>query len=165
MGYLGSPAPDKGLRYLLAAWKTLNYPDAVLVLAGPGTEQLAPMVRHFGGGNVHLRGWVPDVSDFYNSISLYVQPSASEGFGIEVVEAMAHGRPVICSDGAGAAAFVHASVPARDAGKIATAIDVFRSAPRHLLESQSDIMLKQAELLTWPRIRERYVALWRSVLV
>ena len=109
VGYLGSPAPDKGLRYLLAAWKQLNeqhpeaYREAVLVLAGPGTEQLAGMVRAFGGGNVVLRGWVRDVSDLYGGISLYVQPSATEGFGIECVEAAAHGRPVICSDGAGAA--------------------------------------------------------------
>lgn len=168
VGYLGSPAPDKGLRYLLAAWRQLNeehpeaYREAVLVLAGPGTEQLARMVRHFGGGNVVLRGFVPDVSDFYNSISLYVQPSATEGFGIEVVEAMAHGRVALCSDGAGAASEVPFTVPSRDAGALANAIERFRNRPdwKPHPEQTRGVWCTR----TWPRIREQYVYLWRSVL-
>lgn len=161
VGYLGSPSPDKGLRYLLAAWKALNYPRAVLALAGPGTEQLAPMVRHFGGGNVVLKGWVRDVSDFYNSISLYVQPSATEGFGIEVVEAMAHGRATICSRGAGAADVAPLAVAPRDAERLAVAIAAERHAAEH---GEHPAALLDVSALTWPRIRERYAALWREVL-
>src|SRR5439155_1645283 len=92
------------VRYLLQAWKRLNYKDAVLILAGRDStsDWVAGLIREYGGGNIRLMGWVKDVADFYNSISVLVQPSCSEGFGIEVLEAMSYSRLVICSDGAGA---------------------------------------------------------------
>ena len=55
-------------------------------------REVVPLIRHVGGGNIYLRGAVEDVSEVYDNCSLFVQPSASEGFGIEVLEAMAHGR-------------------------------------------------------------------------
>jgi glycosyltransferase involved in cell wall biosynthesis len=75
VGYLGQVGPDKGIIYLLQAWKKLNYPDARLLLAGRGTEDLVPIIRKYGGGNIQIMGFVRDVSDFYNSCTVYVQPS------------------------------------------------------------------------------------------
>jgi len=169
VGYLGATGADKGLRYLLAAWKQLNeqnpeaYRDAVLMLAGPGTEHLAGMVRAFGGGSVVLRGYVKDVSDFYNAISLYVQPSATEGWGIEVVESMAHGRVAVCSKGAGAADSALVAVEPRSADAIAHQIDAYRHNDA-ALSTHSQFVLTLAEKLKWQAVRERYVATWREVL-
>lgn len=78
VGYLGScGAPDKGLIYLLQAWKRLSYPDATLILAGHDSISgyVRDLIEVHGGGNIELRGWMQNVSDFYNSISLLVQPS------------------------------------------------------------------------------------------
>ena len=44
---------------------------------------------------------VDNVGKMYNSCSVYVQPSVTEGFGIPVLEAMAYARPVIVTEGAG----------------------------------------------------------------
>ena len=100
-GNLGSLLPDKGFVYLLKAWNKLNYKDATLLIAGSHSKQ--PWVREFitqhGGGNIQCIGWIKDVSDFYDNISLYIQPSVSEGFGIEVLEAMCMEDHVICSEG------------------------------------------------------------------
>lgn len=162
VGYLGSFGPDKGVRYLLEAWKKLNYQDAVLVLAGKdsGTDFAKQLVQRVGGGSVHFWGWVDNPSDFYNSLSLYVQPSATEGFGIEVLEAMAHGRPVLCSRGAGAQDVVIDSMrfdPCNVDG-LADAISAVRAG----WQGESEQYQKVASEFTWSKVRQQYINLWRE---
>ncbi len=171
-GYLGSFGADKGVRYLLEAWKKLNYTDATLILAG--RDSTSSWARHlidcFGGGNIQLRGWVDNPSDFYNSLSLYVQPSATEGFGIEVTEAMAHDRPVICSLGAGAADVVPmlgGLVSACSSDSIAQQIDAVRNEETWVKEAgagtQSSLWRRAAENCTWDKVRALYVQTWSEL--
>ena len=168
VGYLGSYGPDKGVRYLLEAWKKLNYRDAVLLLAG--RDSTSPfvqwMVNVFGGGNITMLGWQENVSDFYNQLSLYVQPSASEGWGCEVTEAKAHGRLVICSDGAGAADCVGqwATVPACNADAIAGMIDQWRGVSPDAWADAQVRMREEAKEYEWSIIRERYKQLWKGLI-
>ena len=103
VGYLGGLGPDKGVTYLVDAWVQLGWDDARLVIAGEGSQHWGPFIQtRTGKGRFVLLGYVPDVATFYNAISVYCQPSIAEGWGIEVVEAMSYGRPVIVSTGAGA---------------------------------------------------------------
>lgn len=171
VGYLGAVGPDKGLAYLLMAWKKLNYPDADLVIGGreSRSEFVHRLVQAFGGGNISLAGWVENVSDFYNAISLYVQPSVTEGFGIEVLEAMAHGRPALCSTHAGAADVAHDlwKFPPADANALAGAIDGYKKQFPLLSETWSrgtNPWVERAGMFTWDKVRERYIALWRELL-
>lgn len=174
-GYLGAYGPDKGVRYLMEAWKRLNYKDATLILAG--RDSTHPFVRQmwerFGGGNVRFWGWVDDVTDFYNAVSVYVQPSITEGFGIEVLEAMAHGRPVLCSDGAGAKDVVPSAgrvIPAGDVNALAEAIEKDRQAFEYYWnEAQKGVVSAAfraaAEDYSWDKVRAKYKELWRELLV
>ena len=169
VGYMGSFGPDKGVRYLLEAWKVLGYRDALLVLAG--SDSTTPfgyhMVERFGGGSICLSGWMDNVADFYNSISLLVQPSATEGFGLEVVEALACGRPVLCSEGAGAVDLVPEEwkFPACDAKALARKIDVAKgvlscNVGQEWYEGWRD----RARECKWGKIRKRYVDLWKGLI-
>ena len=187
VGYLGScGAPDKGLIYLLQAWKQLNYKDAVLVLGG--SDSTSPWARHlintYGGGNIWCKGWIRDVADFYNEITLYVQPSVSEGFGIEVLEAMSYGRPVICSKGAGASDVVYDAMKfnagdvdglvrqiswSRAMIFVDTAAAPIASGGPHLNMIGSGLLnteciRQRAADYTWDKVKARYVALWKSLL-
>jgi glycosyltransferase involved in cell wall biosynthesis len=171
VGYLGQIGADKGVRYLLEAWKKLNYRDAVLLLAGSQSTSpfMRQLIHQFGGGNIQLMGWVKDVADFYNSISVYVQPSVTEGFGIEVLEAMAHGRAVICSDGAGAADCVRGI---NNVGMVCDACDVddlahainccYKSRDQMFLDGMNG--RATAQFFTWPKIQELYAALWKELI-
>jgi glycosyltransferase involved in cell wall biosynthesis len=164
VGYLGAVGPDKGLAYLFAAWGKLAYRDAVLKIAGRESNSnfCRSLLTTFGGGNVVLSGWVDNIEDFYNSISCYVQPSPTEGFGIEVLEALAHGRPVVVSDGAGAA-----DVVTQDTGKVFVARNVpelaeyIDYAKRNAYDPVN--CQKVASNYTWDKIRKQYIDLWRSL--
>lgn len=160
---LGQPGADKGLIYMLKAWAQLNYRDALFTIAGRGTEQLLGMVRQHGGGNIQLLGAVEHVSSVYNACRVFVQPSASEGFGIEVLEAMAHGRPVICSDGAGGRDVAKTVVPGRNVQALAAAIDAYRMEPWRSA-ADGEAAREEAKKYTWPIIKAKYVELWRGML-
>jgi glycosyltransferase involved in cell wall biosynthesis len=53
------------------------------------------------GDRIHFTGFVSDeeLLQLYNACEFFVFPSFYEGFGLPVIEAMACGRPVACSDG------------------------------------------------------------------
>ena len=169
VGYLGQVGIDKGLSYLFSAWGKLNYPDSHLILAGTGTEQLRGWIeRYAAGGHFSVWGYISHVGKFYNAISVYVQPSVCEGFGIEVLEAMSYGRPVIVSQGAGAADMVSEGVdgfvvPIRSPDAIAERLEWCKRNPARLAEMGKKAREK-AWGFTWDKIREQYCGVWRRLL-
>lgn len=169
VGYLGAYGPDKGVRYLLQAWKELNYRDSYLALGGRDANSLwvSSLIERFGGGNIWKRGWVDKISDFYDNISVYFQCSSSEGFGIEVLEAQSHARPVFCSQGAGARDHVPAgfNFPARDVNAIKNCIQIAKEQfKRDRLVEWGAIAQEWARGVTWDSIRDQYKQVWKDLL-
>jgi glycosyltransferase involved in cell wall biosynthesis len=168
VGYLGQVGPDKGLIYLLEAWSKLNLVGNHLLLAGRDVAQLAPLWNRMGGkGEVEFLGWVEFPLSLYGRCSVYVQPSVTEGFGIEVLEAMAHGRPVIVSEGAGAADVVREGidgfvVPRRNPDAIADCVLKLKNDP-NLAVNMGLEARERAMQFTWDKILPQYQALWRSL--
>ncbi len=168
VAYVGAIGPDKSLIDLMAAWGILNYSDSTLILAGLGTELLGPMINKFATrGNFILKGRVKDVADVYNACSVYVQPSATEGFGLEIPEAMSHGRVVVCSEGVGAADCITDGVdsfivPIRSPDAIAERID-FLKKNRDKLISMGEKAREKAKNYTWERVKEMYIKAWRKM--
>lgn len=173
LGYLGAIGPDKGLIYLLQAWKKLNYKDAMLVIAGRDSNSpfMWHLVEKYGGGCIRLAGWQHSLADFYNSISVYCQPSVSEGWGCEVVEAVAHGRPVIVSAGAGAVDFLTDLecggaglwFSPRDVDELCNCIDHYRHFQKDI-EIDGRTAREQARKYTWDKIEQMYVNVWKELL-
>ena len=165
IGYLGAVGVDKGVRFLVAAWGILDWPDARLLIAGEGSQQLESYIRTLAGkGRFVLLGWVPDPWEFYPKLSIYIQPSV-EGFGIEVPEAMACGRPVIVSDAAGAADLVDPGetgwrVPFADTNAL---VEVLGQCYQHQdkLLAIGNRARKVAQRYTWELIRGRYIEVFR----
>ena len=168
LAYLGAIGLDKGLTYLIEAWAKLNYKDAILVLAGRDSPSFLPIVRQIGKGTIHLAGWVNNVADLYNKCSVYVQPSATEGFGIEVLEAMAHQKATICSDGAGAADCIEHGqdglvVKARNINDLCDAIDYYKKDEDKIIKHGINAREKAKEY-SWDKIQARYCETWKNLI-
>jgi glycosyltransferase involved in cell wall biosynthesis len=107
---IGIPAElteRKGLIYLIAAAPLVlqKYPRAQFLIAGKGhlEEELKHQVAdaHLGD-NVHFLGFVPNVATQMPGWDMLVLPSLWDPFPQAILEAMAHGRPVVTTavDGA-----------------------------------------------------------------
>lgn len=165
VGYLGQVGPDKGIIYLLQAWKKLGLKDARLAMAGRNVVQILDMIRKEGGGNIHLLGFVKSPSDLYNISSVYCQPSVTEGFGIEILEAMAHGRPAIASEGAGAVDAVLRgtngfATKIRGVDEIADRIQYLYKNPERVSEMGASAKAHVEKEYQWPMIHAKYVEAW-----
>lgn len=138
IGFLGRIVAEKGLEYLIRAFRGLDDPDARLLIAGDydrvaGGSVIESVRREIGGDTrIRLLGFIPDeyVADFYASLDAFVLPSVNslEAFGIVQVEAMLAGVPVIATDMPGVRVPVQQSgfgtlVPPRDAAALRAALD------------------------------------------
>ncbi|MBI4253674.1 MAG: glycosyltransferase family 4 protein [Candidatus Rokubacteria bacterium] len=103
--FLGGLKPRKNLFLLLDIWREVarQRADARLVVAGAG-PLLRPLRRYAGRSglerSVVFTGYVPEEEkvDYYNLADVLLFPSAMEGFGLGVAEAMACELPVVVSD-------------------------------------------------------------------
>lgn len=79
-----------------------DHPDAQLVMTGRRDERQARLaelaVRRGIAENVHFVGFVDDQQTVYHHADLIAFASESEGFSIGMLEAMAHGRPIVATD-------------------------------------------------------------------
>ncbi len=90
--------PAKGLDVLLRALARL--PDAWLWIAGSGPleGELKTQAGTLGvGSRVRFLGWRPDASALYRAADVTVFPSRYEPLGNTVIQAWAHGSPVVAA--------------------------------------------------------------------
>jgi len=163
--YVGTIEPRKNLTTLLEAYLSLKNQRSGcgLVVAGSRgwrCQGFFRRLRELGlEGQVILPGFVPDegLPALYSGADLFVFPSLYEGFGLPVLEAMACGTPVVCSDTSslpevgGDAALL---VPPDDAGALAAAMQ--RALQDQALRAQMRALgLEQARRLTWEKAAQQ----------
>nr|MBN1228518.1 glycosyltransferase family 4 protein [Anaerolineae bacterium] len=102
--FVGSTSLQKGVQYLLEAFRMLNLPDAELVLVGGKFPDSKAFLPQYDGLYTHIP-FVrqAELLQLYNSASVFVLPSLQDGFGMVVYEAAACGLPVIITENVGAA--------------------------------------------------------------
>jgi glycosyltransferase involved in cell wall biosynthesis len=101
--FVGAISLQKGVPYLLEAFRKLNLPDAELVLVGGTFPDSKAFLPEYEGMYRHVP-FVPqdELVEIYNTASVFVLPSLQDGFGMVVYEAAACGLPVIVTDNVGA---------------------------------------------------------------
>ncbi len=176
----GTPTPPNRQPFLLSTGNRLphkNFPTLLralamippaerplLVLTGShGEDPLRPLVAELGlVDDVELLGWVgaDQLEVLYRDAVAYLLPSRFEGFGLPVLEAMARGCPVVCSDipvlrevGGGAALYVDTLAP-----------EVLASTVRRLLADEAlraDLAaagVERAKRFSWNRVADATMA-------
>jgi glycosyltransferase involved in cell wall biosynthesis len=150
--YAGSISPRKGCSFLVNAFEMLKRRERIphkLVLTGGwtwGTPDIVEVIKEMDlEGEVTVLGQVAaqDMPVLYNLADLLVYPSIYEGFGLPVLEAMACGCPVVCSN--------LTSIP-EVAGDAALAVD-----PRDVSALAAAIYTALTDLTTRTRLIERGV--------
>jgi len=143
-----------------------------LVIAGGnghGSDAIHDFIRTEGlGSRVVLLGYAPAerLPVLYDTASVFLFPSFEEGFGLPVLEAMAHGLPVVASGtsslpevGGDAALYVDPHDPNDIAEKVTLAVE--DEGQRKLMTERG---LERARAFTWRRTAEANLQVYNEVL-
>jgi glycosyltransferase involved in cell wall biosynthesis len=162
----------KNLHGLIRGFALLPEPRPQLVLPGSPNDyelELRALARELGvEGGVRFLGWIgdADLEDLYHEASCFALPTFQEGFGLPVLEAMARGVPVACSDipvlrevAGDAAILFDPHDPASIGRAIARAIGD-RELARELVRGGHE----RCGLFTWQRTAETTLASYRRAL-
>lgn len=143
---------------------------AVIGGAGPLKDQLYAVAKEENvTEKVHFAGWLKDREAFYRGIDIFCLPSRQETFGIVVLEAFQHKKPVIASAVSGplelsAGRDVALFVPPEDAEKLADAMQQLLHDParRETLVNTAFTLLQ--ERYTMPVIAQQLKHLAEQVI-
>jgi alpha-1,3-rhamnosyl/mannosyltransferase len=168
--YLGQWKAYKNLPLLLEAFKQVRQAaaSAQLVLAGkdPRHPEVPRLALGLPPGSVVLPGRIPEaaIPDLYRGAAAVVLPSLAEGFGLPVLEAMACGVPVVCSDlpvlreiANGVATFCAPQDPSAFAQAILQALQGSPDGARQL-------GITRAGEFSWRQAAEKTVEIYEKVL-
>ena len=166
---VGSGHPRKNLKAVVQAFSRLPQSDRILAIVGSAErdqEAQQAIRRSPVGARIVCLGHVPeaDLPAIYSGASLFCFPSLYEGFGLPVLEAMACGTPVVCSN--------TSSLP-EVAGDAALMVDP--NAPEELVEALRSLLdntdkrhalaatgHRRAKQFTWTRTAELTVEAYRA---
>jgi glycosyltransferase involved in cell wall biosynthesis len=107
----GAQSIRKGSPYLLEAWRRMKS-HAFMELWMVGNNTLPSKSMENLPGKVNLASGVSPsaLSEIYEKASVLVLPSLCEGFALVILEAMAHGLPIITTANSGCGNFVENGV-------------------------------------------------------
>jgi len=102
IGTVGRLTKIKGHYYLIKAMPFIlkEITNCQLVIAGDGPlkEDLKNLIEELNlTPNIKIIGYIQDIDQFLSMINLFILPSISEGLPISLLEAMALGKPALCS--------------------------------------------------------------------
>ncbi len=175
--FVGDVNWNKNVIGLLRAFVTLRkrkeLMQSKLVLVGGAfgddtlseTQEINQFIREFDLEHVVITpGNVPldELAGFYSMASVYVQPSHYEGFGLPVLEAMACGCPVVCTN---TSSLKEIAGPAIQVGPkpedILTGITGMLKVDRNI---QSDRQFEWVRQFTWRRVAGETISVYERVL-
>jgi phosphatidyl-myo-inositol alpha-mannosyltransferase len=161
--FVGRHEPRKGLLDLLKAHRILRKTGSgsrlLIVGSGPQEREARRYVATRGLQEVEFLGRVSDAekAQLFKTVDVFASPATGgESFGIVLLEAMAAGTPIVCSDIHGYKGVVRRDregllVPPREPRELAVAIDRLLRDPA-LREQMGAAGQARAEEFSWPRV-------------
>lgn len=172
--YIGSIEPRKNLTTLVAAWRQTqaSQEGVKLVVAGAAGRKAVFNAANSGEGElkddtIRQLGYIADehLPLLYAGAEAFALPSLAEGFGLPVLEAMACGTPVLCSDNTALPEIADGAaqlIPARDVEAWRESIDAVLSNTG-LRERMRTVGLRRATAFSWSKTAGAVKALLEEV--
>ncbi len=165
-------SPEKQPGVALEAWRRSRLGERGwrLVVAGSGelAADLARLAGQLGvAESVEFAGRVGDTDALLSGSSILLATAPAEPFGLSVVEAMAHGLPVVAAGGGGHletmgdAGFLF---PPGDAAAAASALVELADSPERRLRTGAALRRRQQELYSLTRHVDRLEEVYREVV-
>jgi phosphatidylinositol alpha-mannosyltransferase len=149
----------KGLRYMLEAYEQARARGVDVSIDIVGEQAGAPVPPALPG--LMYRGPIPrsELVRRFQECDLYVAPSTGqESFGIVLLEAMATGAPIVCTDIEGYRAVANPNgavlVPPRSSEALASAIELLANDPARRAR-MSAVNLQHVQAYDWSRVAAR----------
>lgn len=170
--FLGNHTPNKGLPVLLEAFAAMDRPF-LLIIGGekrPDVDYDAYVRRAKPGQQIVITGRLSDaeIRAALGRTDLFVFPTLADTFPLVVLEAMAHGVPVLASRVGGIPHQLTADcgvlVEPRDAAGLRTAIEQLACARDRLATMGQNARLRAMTEYTWAKAAGDAVQAYRRVL-
>lgn len=168
--FVGSVSINKGVHYLLRAFSELALPNSELVLVGPATGEIKPVLNRFRGRFRHVGG-VPQhkLAAYYSQGSVFAIMSLTEGLAMVQPQAMACGLPVICTTNTGGEDIVRDGkdgfvIPVRDTEALKEKIIFLYENPDVREQMSRSARQRVAEGFSWNDYGERALAAYRRMI-
>jgi starch synthase len=163
--YAGAIGPHKGVHHLFQALRGLPENTFHLTLAGQWIPGFRNWIEHRFSVPFHHAGRLtaPSLSAEYRKADVLVFPALRDGFGLVLVEAMAHGLPVIASTSCAAPDVIRNGVeglivPPSDPIRLREAIQTCLDQP-HLVAAMAEAAYRLSRRLTWEQYHLQVLAL------
>ncbi|HEX6387741.1 MAG TPA: glycosyltransferase family 1 protein [Anaerolineae bacterium] len=172
--YVGINKPHKNLVRLLEAWKLVTEdmadPPTLLIAGAWDSRYPEPMTRAAElqlAESIRFLGPIPekDLPALYTGAAVFVFPSLYEGFGLPVIEAMACGTAVACSNTSSlpevagdAALYFDPAIPRAIAGAIGRLL-----ADEGLRNELAQRGMAQAAQFSWSKTAEATLRIYRQM--
>ena len=167
--WVGTREPRKNLATLLRAYRAMaSSTDLDLVLVGPAGWGEDPEWGDLPEARTHVLGRLDDtdLACAYAGARVFTFPSIWEGFGLPVLEAMAHGTPVVTSADTCMAEITGTDagllVPATDPDALAGALEAAAGREHDRLAAAG---LVRARDYTWEASAAAHARLYESLAV
>jgi len=163
---VGRLAHHKGQAFLIKALAGQTEAELLLVGDGPQREEFESLARECGVKTTFV-GKVDHykVKEYLFDSDVFVLPSLNEGMSNAVLEAMACGMPIICTDVGGAEELVKGNgfvVEKNSSSALRNAIQQYQQNP-DLIQQHSHASLKLTREFSWERVAEQYYELYQQI--
>jgi phosphatidylinositol alpha-1,6-mannosyltransferase len=172
---VGRLVPIKNMRLLVAAMPAVlsRVPTAHALIVGEGPD--LAMLKQLAldldvAASTTFTRYVPnaDLAAYYRSADLFVLSSTFDNSPNAVLEAMACGLPVVCTDVGGVSEFVDGDggelVPSGDTQRLAAAITSWLDAPDRRTRAATHNRRAVLDRYSWRASAERLLAVYNRVI-
>ncbi len=172
LAFVANDYQRKGLPTLLQALRLLPADVQLAVVGNPAPiEKFSRQTTSMGlGSRVHFLGHLKDVTPLYEAADMLAHPTLEDTFGMVVLEAMAHGLPVVVSDArycgiagllsSGRNAMILASPT--DAAELAHVIERLLADPA-LRQQLAQGARQFAQQHSWPSVAREQALIYRQL--